>query len=71
MDRDTVTSRDLGVRVREARVRRGLDVATLAARVGVSARDVERWEAGETVPAMMALIQLAEVLGCTFDDLVR
>ena len=70
MDRDTVTSLDLGVRLRAARLKTGLDVAALAARLGVDAREVDTWEEGIAIPPMAALQELADVLGCSYDDLV-
>jgi transcriptional regulator with XRE-family HTH domain len=70
MERDTVTSLDLGERLRAARVKRGLDVAKVAAHLGVEVREVDSWEAGWALPPMVALRELANVLGCSYDDLV-
>lgn len=57
----------MAVRIREARLERGLTIAELARRMNVDARTVARWQAAErsTKPAYDRLVRLAEVLDKT------
>jgi len=71
MERDTVTAVRLGERIRGVREARGLVVDRVAERLGVQPDELARWEAGQIIPPMVALLELAEVLECTYDDLVR
>jgi len=49
----------LGDRVREARTNRDLDQASLAEKIGVATRTVQRWEKGEQVPDGRAIMKIA------------
>ncbi|HTP79959.1 MAG TPA: XRE family transcriptional regulator [Bacteroidota bacterium] len=53
----------LAARIREARVRRELDQAALAARIDVASRTVQRWEKGDQVPDSNFLLRIAKVTG--------
>ena len=54
----------LGADVRRRRERHGLSQAALAAAVGRDRTTVCRWEAGERLPTVPALLALARALGC-------
>ena len=54
----------LGANVRRRRERRGLSQAGLAAALGRDRSTVSRWEAGERLPTVPALLALARALGC-------
>ena len=54
----------IGAEVRRRRRRRGLSQAALAAAVGRDRSTVSRWEAGERLPTLAALVALARVLRC-------
>ena len=54
----------LGADVRRRRERRGLSQAALGAAVGWDRTTVCRWEAGERLPTVPALLALARALGC-------
>lgn len=43
----------------------------LALKMGVSQQAVAKWETGESFPRAEKLIQLAEVLNCTIDELLK
>lgn len=43
----------------------------LADRVGVTQGAVSQWENGSAVPGTMLLLKIADVLGCTVDELLR
>lgn len=66
-DRGTVPGEGLAVaigrRLARERTRQGVSQATLAARVGVARTTVCRWEAGERLPSVEALVRLAAALG--------
>jgi ribosome-binding protein aMBF1 (putative translation factor) len=54
---------ELGRRVRELRVQRGLSQTELARRAGMTQPAVARFEAGGTVPTLPVLERLARALG--------
>ncbi len=60
----------LAIRIKELREKQNLSRADLAARMGVKAPSVHDWESGDTAPRLDRLSQLAEVLGCTVEDLI-
>ena len=43
----------------------------LAALIGVNRSSVAMWETGEAMPRADKLVKLAEILGCTVDDLLK
>jgi repressor LexA len=51
----------IGTRIREARENKGLDQATLAGKLDVATRTLQRWEKGEQVPDAMALGRISEI----------
>jgi repressor LexA len=52
-------------RIREARTRKEMDQARLAAKLDVATRTVQRWEAGQQVPDSNYLMRIAKVTGVT------
>jgi repressor LexA len=50
----------IGERLREARENRSLDQATLAAKVGIVTRTLQRWEKGEQVPDGLYITKIAK-----------
>lgn len=42
----------------------------LAYRLGVSRTNVQRWEGREVLPSLVMLCRLADIFGCTTDDLL-
>jgi repressor LexA len=53
----------IGERLREARENKSLDQATLAAKIGIVTRTVQRWEKGEQVPDGLHITKLAKATG--------
>lgn len=51
----------IGERLREARENKEMDQATLAARVGIVTRTLQRWEKGEQVPDGLYINKIAKV----------
>lgn len=61
---------DLGTRLREARVKRGLSLRGVAASLGVSASLISQVEIGKTQPSVSTLYALANHLGVSLDELL-
>lgn len=59
----------IGARIRSLRQARSLTQTELAARLGIAAATVVKWEAGQVEPRLRQLRSLAEVFGVTIDDL--
>ena len=55
--------------LRAARINRNMTIEDAAAKVGLSARQLYRLEAGETIPKWDIVVKLAEVYGLTPNDL--
>jgi transcriptional regulator with XRE-family HTH domain len=71
IERDTVTAVRLGERIQRMREAGGLGPIRVAESMGIQPDELMRWESGAVIPPMIALLELAQVLGCTYDDLVR
>ncbi|GIV17165.1 MAG: hypothetical protein KatS3mg022_2600 [Armatimonadota bacterium] len=62
---------NLGERLRSARKRAGLSLHKVAARVGVSAQAISKYERGLDIPSSTVLIRLAGELGVSLEWLLR
>ena len=60
----------LAANIRVQRKRAGLTQIELAERLGVSIATLRRWEAGETAPTGTRIIELANLLGISPDEIV-
>jgi len=60
----------LGRRLREARLRAGLDLRDAAARAGISAVSLQKYETARMTPTVHRLAALAGEYGCTTDELL-
>lgn len=58
------------MRLKEFRVKAGLTQQSLADKAGMAREIVTRIETGRVTPELPTLIKLADVLGCTIDELV-
>ena len=56
--------------IRDCRVKAGLTQAELAARVGVDRTSVVKWETGNAAPRAGKLLEIANAVGCTVDELL-
>ncbi|WP_345657439.1 helix-turn-helix domain-containing protein [Streptomyces siamensis] len=63
--------REVGERIRCARRDACLSQVALAERIGRDHKTVHRWETASTVPSLVDLLLLADVLGVPLPDLVR
>lgn len=57
--------------IKNLRVSRGLTQEMLAVQVDVERSTVAMWESGVSKPRADTLVQLAKVLDCTVDDLLK
>lgn len=57
--------------IRELRRARNMTQKALAEAVGVSQGSVAQWEIGLCKPSVDNLVALANLFGCTVDDLLR
>jgi repressor LexA len=55
----------IGDRVREARSNKEMDQATIASKVGVVTRTLQRWEKGEQIPDGVAITKIAKATNVT------
>ena len=63
--------REIGARLREARIEAGLTQVQLGERVGRDHRTIHRWEYAYRSPSLDDLLLLADALGVPLADLVR
>jgi transcriptional regulator with XRE-family HTH domain len=61
---------DIGQRLRDARVRQGMSLRSIAQAVGVSPSLISQVETGKTQPSVSTLYALVGQLGISLDDLV-
>ena len=57
--------------IRKIRVECNFTQEQMAKRVGVERSTVAKWETGASLPRSELLPKLADVLGCTVDELLR
>ncbi|MCE0446950.1 helix-turn-helix domain-containing protein [Streptomyces tricolor] len=63
--------REIGARIRTARLRAGLTQIQLAERIGREHRTIHRWEYARHIPNLQDLLLVADALGVPLADLVR
>lgn len=56
---------------RQARINAGLSVRDVMSATGVSDAAVYMWETGQTRPRASLLPKIAQLYGCTIDELLR
>jgi transcriptional regulator with XRE-family HTH domain len=70
MTESTKDDHHLALRAKASRLARGMTLAQLSARSGISVGHLSRLENAERAPTVRILIQLADALGVTLSDLV-
>ncbi len=60
----------IGKFIREGRLGIGLTQEDMGDKLGVTAQSVSNWERGESLPDISLLPDLAQMLGCTADDIL-
>lgn len=66
----TISSREVGARMRRMREERGIDLPEMARRLGVGEDQLGAWENGQGVAPYGTMLAVAEVLGTTTDAFV-
>lgn len=56
--------------IRNRRKAMGMTQAKLSEKLGCSAITVCQWEIGTRTPGIETLVKLADIFGCTVDDLI-
>ena len=67
---DEELKKQIGKNIVLCRKRLSLTQAGLAEKLNYSDKAVSKWERGESMPDVLTLMQLAQVLGVTVDDLL-
>ena len=57
-------------KIKAYRKQYGMSQAELAKRVGVERSAVAKWESGKSLPQAAHLVKLAEIFGCSVDELL-
>ena len=59
------------MRLKEMRLKANMTQTELCYKLNVGQNTISQWETGERTPRAEKLIQLAEVLNCTIDELLK
>ena len=59
----------IGARIRQCREKNGMSRAELANRMNVSVQSTYRWEAGDRIPDVVTLMEIARVLGVGMNEI--
>ena len=68
--KEAVGNNKTGLLIKEQRIKMGLSQSMLAEKLHVSREAVSKWENGHNLPDASIMLQLAEVLNVTVDDLL-
>lgn len=68
--KEAVGNNKTGLLIKEQRIKTGLSQSMLAEKMHVSREAVSKWENGHNLPDASIMLQLAEVLNVTVDDLL-
>lgn len=66
----TISSKEVGARMRRIREERGIGPGDMARRIGVSEDQLHAWEGGQGVAPYGTMLKIAEVLGTSLDAFV-
>lgn len=58
------------MKFREMRIKAGLTLTASAKAIGVSKQAIYQWETGQRAPCAQRLPKIANVYGCTVDELL-
>lgn len=59
------------MKLKEFRESKKLTQSDIAEKLDISRTSISMWETGESLPRADKLLQLAEILGCTVDELLK
>ena len=57
--------------IKEKRMQKNMTQETLAHKIGVARTNISRYETGGRTPPLLIIKQIADILGCTVDDLLE
>ena len=60
----------LGENLRKKREAKGMTLADISKRTGISVQNVSSYENGYKVPSLRIVVSLADIYRCTIDELV-
>lgn len=63
--------KEFKMRIKEARVSKGLSQTELAIILNTDQRVISRYELGTVIPSLERLVELAQILDVSLDDLVE
>lgn len=55
--------------IKQYRIKNGLTQDQLAMKIGVTRAAIAQWETGRSLPSARIACRIAEVIGCTIDEL--
>lgn len=61
---------EIAKNIKRLRKERGIKQRELEKMIGVSNRNISKWERGVVTPSLYALVKLTKVFECTLDELV-
>ncbi|MFE6482382.1 helix-turn-helix transcriptional regulator [Streptomyces sp. NPDC057757] len=67
----TARRREIGTRLREARLEAGLTQVQLGERIGRDHRTIHRWEYAQRIPSLEDLLVLADAVGVPLPELLQ
>ena len=66
----TMTTLDIGKAIRKLRKERGLTQIQLSNNANMAVNSIRLYESGKRIPSMDVRLELAEALGCSFEELL-
>ena len=62
---------DIGNKIKQLRLYAGMTQEQLAAKLGISAQSVSKWEMDQALPQIEKVLQLCELFDITTDELLQ
>lgn len=70
-EKEVILMKNFNVKIKDARKNKGISQLELAKILGTDQRIVSRYETGKVTPSLDRLVQLAQILDVSLDDLVE
>ena len=65
-----ISYEDIGSRIRNVRLQRGLSQEQLAEAAGIGTAHISHIETGNSTPSLRAMVNIINALGCSADELL-
>jgi transcriptional regulator with XRE-family HTH domain len=62
---------DFEIKIKEARLQKGLSQTELAKEMSISRQAVSQFESGKVIPTIERLVEIAQILNVTLNELVE